>query len=286
MRVLVGIIVAVFIMMWGCIAVLAINSGSDPEPAVSAYAGDGLDLAAVTALAKKASSPEDFEKKLNQPGGVNNLDLNEDGNVDFISVREYGTESDQEHGMSLTVEPAPGEVQEVADIRFFKSQPDNTGTNTLGVVQTVGSPQIFGAGYVMAEVVDEVGDFLLWSYIWSAHRPYFGGWGWGRYPSYHKPYKYRPYPQYKSYVSSNYSSSKIQKVAPSQMRTINVKNPNAGKTASTGITKTLRNPTATQKSFQARNPSKTVGSGGFGKSRSTGSSRSSGSSRGFGGSGK
>ena len=45
--------------------------------------GDNLDLNAVLEIFKDSESPEDFEKKLNSEStNVNNLDLNEDGDVD------------------------------------------------------------------------------------------------------------------------------------------------------------------------------------------------------------
>ena len=49
--------------------------------------GDNLDLNGVLELFKESKDVEDFEKKLNtESNGVNNLDLNEDGEVDYIRV--------------------------------------------------------------------------------------------------------------------------------------------------------------------------------------------------------
>src|ERR1700694_770495 len=50
-------------------------------------AGDNLDLYAVLDLFLKSKTIEDFEKSLNeQKTGINNLDLNLDGKVDFLKV--------------------------------------------------------------------------------------------------------------------------------------------------------------------------------------------------------
>ena len=50
---------------------------------------DGLDLEAVGELFREAENLEAFEKVLNDPEvGINNLDLNGDGYVDYIRVVE------------------------------------------------------------------------------------------------------------------------------------------------------------------------------------------------------
>ena len=49
--------------------------------------GDDLDLYAVLNIFQKSKTIEDFEKSLNEEKtGIVNLDLNEDGNADFIKV--------------------------------------------------------------------------------------------------------------------------------------------------------------------------------------------------------
>ena len=63
----------------------------------------GLNLDAVTALAKKSKDAADFERLLNsQAEAVNNIDLNDDDKVDYIKVTEYG--SGDRRGFSLTTE--------------------------------------------------------------------------------------------------------------------------------------------------------------------------------------
>ena len=53
--------------------------------------GDNLNLYAVLDLFKKSTSIEDFEHQLNNPDNkVNNLDLNNDGSVDYLQVSDYG----------------------------------------------------------------------------------------------------------------------------------------------------------------------------------------------------
>ncbi len=53
--------------------------------APTSEAAEGLDLKAVSELFKDSENLEEFEKALNDPEvGINNLDLDENGEVDFI----------------------------------------------------------------------------------------------------------------------------------------------------------------------------------------------------------
>lgn len=86
----------------GCFACSSSRSAYQPQPvsappsnpstvtATSNVPGQGLDLQALIGLTKQAKNAEELERLLNQPGSINNLDLDEDGNVDYIRVQEYG----------------------------------------------------------------------------------------------------------------------------------------------------------------------------------------------------
>ncbi len=92
----------------------------------------GLNLDAVTLLAKKAKDAADFERLLNtESEGVNNLDLNDDKKVDYIKVSEYG--SGDQRGFSLTTELEPGKDQEIAPIEIKRS--DRSGRRTIARTQ-------------------------------------------------------------------------------------------------------------------------------------------------------
>jgi hypothetical protein len=47
-----------------------------------------LDIPALTQLVKSSKSVSEIEDKLNQSNGINNVDLDKDGNTDFIKVTE------------------------------------------------------------------------------------------------------------------------------------------------------------------------------------------------------
>ncbi len=239
-----------------------------------AQASEGLDLQAVGALVQKAKNAEQLEKLLNDPGeGVNNLDLNEDGKADYIKVEEYG--EGKSRGFSLTTEPSKGEEQEIATIDV------ESVNDKEAEVEVRGNEQIYGHGHSYHSRYSFT-DMLLLSYLFSPHRYYMSPWGWGAYPGYYRPYGVVGVSSYRTRVaSSNYSSNMTS--GKNNAIKSRAKSPNAGKSASS-VKAPLRNPTASQKSFQKRNPSKTVRKGGFGRSttrkasvRSSGSRRSGGS---------
>lgn len=234
-----------------------------------ADAASGLDLQAVGALVKQAKTGEEFERLLNTPSvGLNNLDLDEDGAVDYLKVTEYG--SGNVKGFSLTVDLAPGETQEVATIEVEKTADGRAN------VQTHGNRNIYGSNHYYHNSFG-VTDFILLSWLFNSNRPYYSSpWGYNSYPSYYGRYQPSSYDRYRQRtrsVNSGTSWSSANRSTVSSTTT----SPNAGKTA-TNIKAPLKSPTTSQKSFQARNPSKTVRSGGFGRTSSSPSLRSSSSS--------
>jgi hypothetical protein len=104
--------------------------------------GDNLDLFAVLDLFQKSPSIEDFEKTLNlEETGVNNLDLNLDGKVDFIKVL---TEQDgDDFTFVLQVDVSEKEVQDVAVILVSKDEDEEI------TMQMVGDKDLYGKDYVI-----------------------------------------------------------------------------------------------------------------------------------------
>lgn len=266
----------------------------------------GLDLNATTELAKKAKDAADFERLLNsQAEAVNNIDLNDDGKVDYIKVTEYG--SGNNRGFSLTDEISPGNVQEIATIDIQREGEKAT-------VQTTGNPSLYGAS--------------------NYHHSSFGltdallmGWLFSNRPSYSSPYGYGNYPPsygggWNRQDNDSYTGSMKSRTAGSSVRTSSqpvisnpAASPNAEKIAAKA--KAISDPTQSQRSFgnpsgsqpssqtssrpsssgsqpssssssssrpssstSSSSTSRPTSSGGFGRSSSSGSSRSGGSSGG------
>jgi hypothetical protein len=104
--------------------------------------GDNLDLAAVLNIFKESTSTEDFEKKLNSADTkINNLDLNHDGQVDYIRVIESG--KGKNHELVLQAPVSKSESQDVAVIQLEKKD------NNLVHVQIVGDETLYGKNYVV-----------------------------------------------------------------------------------------------------------------------------------------
>lgn len=246
----------------------------------SEAAADGLNLKALNALVKKSKDSRDLEYYLNQPDSINNLDLNNDGKVDYVFVTEYGNKIDA-YGFSLTVEPEKGEIQEIATIEIIQD-------GNRAQVQYHGNSQIYGAGYHYS-AFHGLSTFLLWSYLISPHPFYSSPWGYGHYPNRYSRYDTVPNSVYKNRNTGRYGDVKSStKGGLLKSKKGGLSSPNKGKVANSGIRKSLRNPTATQKAFQTRSRTKSIGSGGFGRSSYSKSSsvRGYSPSRGFGGFGK
>ena len=104
--------------------------------------GDALDLYAVLDLFQKSKTIEDFEKSLNdEKTGISNLDLNNDGNVDFIKVV---TETDGDDFLFIIQDPiSKKEIQDVAVISVSKDAADKVS------LQIIGDEDLYGKDYVV-----------------------------------------------------------------------------------------------------------------------------------------
>lgn len=239
----------------------------------------GLDLDAVTALAKKAKDAADFESLLNsQTEAVNNIDLNDDGKVDYINVTEYG--SGDRRGFSLTTEISPGKTQEIATIDFQKE-------GEKGVIQTTGNPSLYGPGSYHNSGFG-LTDVLLMSWLFSNRPSYTSPYSPGNYPpSYGGGWNRQSDGSYAGNMTSRTAGSSVNK-SSSPVISQPALSPNAQKTAAKA--KVLSSPTVSQRSFSgssssassksstsAAPKSKPSSFGGFGRSSSSGSSRSGGS---------
>jgi len=234
-------------------------------------AADGLNLQAVTDLATKVKTAEEFETKLNEKGNkINNLDLNEDDKVDYIKVTEIN--QDKQYGFSLTTELSKEkkEEQELCVIQFEQDADKQV------TVQTHGNSNIYGSNHYYHHRTS-VTDILIWSYFLSPHRSYRSPWGYNRYPNNFSSYSPRSQADYSNHHKSQTYTKNVQASAkPTVQKPI--KSPNYNKTSSK-IKAPLKNPSSSQRSFQKYNPSKTVlNRKGFGSSNSSSSSSRFGSS--------
>lgn len=145
--------------------------------------GDNLNLEAVLELFKTSDSPEDFEKKLNtENSNVNNLDLNDDGEVDYIRVIESGDST--AHLLTLQISVNEKESQDIATIELEETDED------VVEVQVVGDEELYGKNYILMPESAGHGPVIVNVIMW---RPVRFMWG-PRYVFWRSPWRYRAYP--------------------------------------------------------------------------------------------
>lgn len=288
-------LVVAFSMVSQCSRKNAVQTYQEPPRATEVILKEyskGLDLNAVTALAKKAKDAADFERLLNSESeAVNNIDLNDDGKVDYIKVSEYG--SGDKRGFSLTEEIAPGKIQEIATIDIQREGENAT-------MQTTGNPSLYGQSNYHHSSFG-LTDALLVGWLFSNHSSYASPFGYGNYPpSYGGGWNRQDNDSYTGSMRSRTAGSAI-KTSSLPVISNPKTSPNADRIAAKA--KAISSPTQSQRSFSnpsnsssnyssTSRPSSTSSSkpsssyssgsssGGFGRSSSSGSSRSGGSSGG------
>lgn len=154
---------------------------------------DNLDLKAIASVFGEAKDLEEFEKKLNDPETkISNLDLNEDGEVDYLRV----TETSKGDTRLVTIQAVIGkdQYQDVATIDVEKKGKDET------QVQVVGDVYMYGPGYIVEPVYVHSPVICIW--FWG---PYYSPWRspfyWGVYPPFYRPW--RPYPRHRYRTNVN-----------------------------------------------------------------------------------
>jgi len=126
-------------LLLGLTTVLLLNAGSarSQDSDSTGLPGDDFSLQGAIEMFKKASSIEEFEKLINaESNNVNNLDLNGDGDVDYVRVID---KSDKDaHAFVLQVAVSATENQDIAVIELEKDGDESA------VLQIVGDEDIYG----------------------------------------------------------------------------------------------------------------------------------------------
>ena len=179
--------------------------------------GDNFSLEAAIELFKKAESLEDFEKRLNKEDSkINNLDLNEDGETDYIRVVD-NMDGDV-HAVVLQVAVSEKESQDIAVIEIEKQGNENA------VLQIVGDEDIYGEQTIVEPFEEEqvksdknkgpgpamgpvrvVVNVWLWPSVRFMYRPgytvWVSPWRWRYYPAWYRPWRPYPYHHYHRYTT-------------------------------------------------------------------------------------
>lgn len=147
--------------------------------------GDHLDLNGVLELFKESENVEDFEKKLNtEDNGVNNLDLNEDGEVDYIRVIDHA--NGDAHALALQVPVDESESQDVAVIEIEQSDDEEI------KLQVIGDSELYGEDYMVEPVDQKNRNVTVNVYGWRPVRHIYGP----RYTVWVSPWRWRQSPRW------------------------------------------------------------------------------------------
>ena len=144
---------------------------------VSANSSDiseGLDLKVVAKLFAEAKNLEEFETMLNNPDSAFcNLDLNGDGQVDYLRVVETG--EGNKRLIVLQAILAKDIYQDVASIYVEKDEKNEVS------VQVIGDEYVYGENYVIEPVY--VYRPVIYDWFWcDAWYAWHSPWYWGYYP--------------------------------------------------------------------------------------------------------
>jgi hypothetical protein len=168
----------------GSSLMIPISSYADENVTVTATSSDiseNLDLKTVATLFGQAKDLEQFEQLLNNPDSAfSNLDLNGDGEVDYLRVIE--TADNDRHLVVVQAVLAKDIYQDVASIFVEKDEKTQSVT-----VQVIGDEYIYGVNYIIEPVY--IHRPLIYDWFWGTswvcwHSPYY----WGYYPHWWRPY--------------------------------------------------------------------------------------------------
>lgn len=183
--------------------------------------GDNFSLEGALELFKKSTSPEEFERLLNSPDTkVNNLDLNNDGNIDYIKVIDNNQSN--VHTFILQDVISNTESQDVAVIELQKQADGKatlqiTGNADVYGVETIIEPSSevqVNAGTSTARTVVNVWSWPVVQYVYGPYyNPWISPWSWAYYPMWWRPWApigyygyasyWRPYRPYYSFCYSH-----------------------------------------------------------------------------------
>jgi len=156
---------------------------------------DNLDLQAVASLFGESKNLQDLEMRLNDyDSQISNLDLNNDGEVDYLRVIE--SSEDNVHVVVIQAVLDRDVYQDVATIVVERNN------NRRTHIQVIGDPYMYGENYIIEPVY--VYTPSIFSFFWGGrytpwHSPYY----WGYYPTYY--HRYHPYEVgiYLNHISSH-----------------------------------------------------------------------------------
>jgi len=236
----------IFIALTGLVLLVSACSQRQPQQnnvTIENNTTAGFDVNKLAQFVKTSTDPQTLEKAINNPANqINNLDLDKDGNIDYLKVQEADN-----NNLKVIDDVSNSESVTVASIKVGP-----TGNNNTADMSIQGNPSYAGYNNYYHSSFS-LTDVLILSYFLRPHSYYMPMYHYGYYPSYYT--RTRTYTTFRPTTSSAMSSRSSSRSSLSQ-------------------------PVRSQRSFGSRNSNSRVRSGGFGGRSSTGSRSSFGRSRG------
>ena len=201
--------------------------GNNPTLAEEDYwAKENFDLERVGNLLERSNDPQEFERYINQEDGINNLDLNGDGYVDYISVDEFEDRGSNARGLSLFTRFGPDLIQEIATIFFYRDNLEYPGARIL----LTGNDQIYGDNhYYETNWLDR--SLGLVSFLFTDRDQYYRSpYYYDYYPSDYVVYEVVDTPIYVTRIERLYPEPVLiyTSAAPTYITNLKIKSPHAG----------------------------------------------------------
>ena len=149
-RVFLLAVVSLGVYFSACTSELSLVSSARADETVTVTAtssdiSENLDLKTVATVFGQSKDLEEFEMKLNDPkSALSNLDLNGDGDVDYLRVVE--TADGRRHLVVIQAVLAKDIYQDVASIYVEKDESEQV------TIQVVGDEYIYGTNYIIEPV--------------------------------------------------------------------------------------------------------------------------------------
>ena len=134
----------------------------------------GFDVNKLAQLVKGSTDPQVLEKQINDPNNhINNLDLDKDGNIDYLKVEEPG-----QNELKVVDDVSNSQSVTVASIKIDPTNNNTADLNIQGDPQYAGNNNYYHSSFSFT-------DFLLMSYFLRPHSYYMPVYHYGYYPYYY-----------------------------------------------------------------------------------------------------
>lgn len=215
---------------------------------------ENFDLQRAGEFLRQSDDPREFEAYLNEPNGINNLDLNGDGYVDYISVEEFDDRADGQRGLSLFARYGPELIQNIASIFFYRDEPRYPGARVL----LRGDEVLYGDNYYYEQNWLDT-TLGIANLLFGDHDRYVSPYYYDNYPPNYVVYDVVETPVYRTRIERLFPDPVFVYTAsvPQYYERIKIKSPNNGLHLGQIYARPMK-PTRAQIEFRRNNPGRPI----------------------------